>query len=114
MYERRSLTVVGLVGLLLMGCSKETTSSSNIKTGGIAALIDVYADTASSATVHVELKVGGSDSNTYVDLDNGDELVATAGDDMKVLTTRDAGVYEANFSGVGAETPFRVVLNRPH
>jgi len=114
MYERRSLAVLGLVGLLLVGCSKETTSSSNIKTGGIAALIDVYADTNTSATVHVELKVGGSDSNTYVDLDNGDELTASTGDQTKVLTTRDSGVYEASFSDVGAETPFTVVLNRPH
>ncbi|HEY3256376.1 MAG TPA: hypothetical protein VGJ91_20595 [Polyangiaceae bacterium] len=113
MYERASLVVVGLVTLLAVGCSKETTSSSNIKTGGIAALIDVYADNATSATVHVELKVGGSDSNTFVDLDNGDELIATAGDEMKTLTTRDSGVYEANFSGVAAETPFNVVLNRP-
>ena len=114
MYVRASLVVVGLLGLLVVGCSKETTSSNNIKTGGIAALIDVYADTDSTATVHVELRVGGSDSNTYVDLEGGDELTASAGDETKVLTTRDSGVYEANFSGVGAETPFTVVLNRPH
>jgi hypothetical protein len=113
MYERSPLAVVGLVALLVVGCSKETTSSRNIKTPGIAALIDVYADTATTATVHVELKVGGSDSNAYVILENGDELIATAGDEMKTLTSRDEGVYEANFSGVGADTPFTVVLNRP-
>ncbi|HKO50338.1 MAG TPA: hypothetical protein VJV79_21595 [Polyangiaceae bacterium] len=113
MFERSSLAVIGLLGLLVVGCSKETTSSNNIKTPGIAALIDVYADTATTATVHVELRVGGSDSNAYVNLEGGDELTATAGTESKVLTARDAGVYEANFSGVTAETLFTVVLDRP-
>jgi len=113
MFQRSSLAVFGLVGLLALGCSKETTSSSNIKTGGIAALIDVYADTDTAATVHVELRVGGSSSNTFVTLENGDTLTATAGDESKKMTSRDAGVYEANFSGVGEDTPFTVVLDRP-
>jgi hypothetical protein len=115
MFERSSLAMVGLVGLLAMGCSEETTSSNNIKTGGIAALIDVYADTATTATVHVELKVGGSSSNTYVGLDGGDQLIATAGDETKTLSTAEGvGRYEAEFSGVGAETVFSVVLERPN
>jgi len=113
MLQRSSLAVFGLFGLMVMGCSKETTSSSNIKTGGIAALIDVYADTDTTATVHVELKVGGSSSNTYVALENGDALTATAGDQSKKLTSTDTGVYEANFSGVGENTAFTVVLDRP-
>ncbi len=92
MLQRTSLAVLGLVGLLAIGCSKETTSSRNIKTGGIAALIDVYADSDTSAKVHVELRVGGSSSNTYVTLENGDELSATADDQMKVLTSTDTGV----------------------
>ena len=115
MFER-SLVVVGFLGLLAMSCkSEETTSSNNIKTGGIAALIDVYADTATKATVHVELKVGGSSSNTYIGLDSGDQLIATAGDQEKTLTTADGvGRYEAVFSGVAADTLFTVVLERPH
>jgi len=114
MYERSSLLVFGFLGMLAMGCSKETTSSRNIRTNGIAALIDVYADTDTTATVHVELRVGGSSSNVYIGLDDGDQLTATAGDQKKTLTTTDeVGVYEANFSGVGAETAFGVVLDRP-
>jgi len=115
MSDNRSWVMFGLLGLLVVGCSKETTSSSNIKTGGIAALIDVYADTNTTATVHVELRVGGSSSNTYVGLDNGDQLIATADNQTKTLTTTDeVGVYEASFSGVGAESAFSVVLDRPH
>jgi hypothetical protein len=113
MFERSSLAVFGLLGLLAMGCSKETTSSTNIKTGGLAALIDVYADTATKARVKVELRVGGSSSNTYVNLENGDELSATAGDETKVLTASESGIYETNFTGVGADTLFTVLLDRP-
>src|SRR6185369_2364007 len=115
MLECRSLVVAGLVGLLAVACSKETTSSKNIKTGGIAALTDVYADTDTTATVHVELRVGGSSSNTYINLEDGDVLIATAGDQMKTLSmTDEPGKFEAKFTGVGADTAFNVVLERPH
>lgn len=113
MHSRTALVSLFLVGLSALGCSKETTSSSNIKTGGIAALIDVYADDNSSATVHVELRVGGSSSNTYVDLEGNDELKATVGDVTKTLTARDTGVYEASFDDVGEDSEFSVTLERP-
>ncbi|MDF3070430.1 MAG: hypothetical protein K0R38_6031 [Polyangiaceae bacterium] len=113
MFNRIAIASLCLVSLSSVACSKETTSSSNIKTGGIAALIDVYADNATTATVHVELKVGGSSSNAYVDLEGGDELTATAGDETKTLTARDTGIYEASFSGVGEDTEFSVTLERP-
>jgi len=115
MFERGGLVVIGLLGLFAVGCSKETTSSSNIKTAGIAALTDVYADTDTTATVHVELRVGGSSSNTYVSLDNGDKLIATADGETKTLgTTDEVGIYEAKFSGVGGGTEFSLVLERPN
>lgn len=113
MLNRFTYSAACLVGLLAMGCSKETTSSSNIKTGGIAALIDVYADDDDTATVHVKLVVGGSDSNTYVDLTGGDRLIATADDgDPVELEAVDPGIYEAEFSGVGEDTEFAVTLER--
>ncbi len=110
MFKR--LAFLSLIGLSALGCSKETTSSSNIKTGGIAALIDVYADTGSTATVHVELRVGGSSSNTFVDLDSPDKLTATAGDETLTLKPTDTGIYEALFSDVGEDTEFTVTLER--
>lgn len=112
MLNRLTFTAACLVGLTAMACSKETTSSSNIRTGGIAALIDVYADTDETATVRVKLVVGGSDSNTYVDLATGDRLLATAGDDEQELEEVDPGIYEAEFSGVGEDTEFQVTLER--
>jgi hypothetical protein len=113
MFNRTGLALLCLVGLSALGCSKETTSSSNIKTGGIAALIDVYADDDTTATVHVELKVGGSSSNTYVDLEGDDELKATVGKVTKTLSARDSGIYEADFSDVGEDSEFSVTLERP-
>lgn len=109
----KRLAYLSLIGLSALGCSKETTSSSNIKTGGIAALIDVYADTPATATVHVELRVGGSSSNTYVDLEGKDKLIASADGESQTLKAIDAGIYEALFSGVGEDTEFNVTLERP-
>src|SRR5689334_2536610 len=113
MFHRSTLASLCLIGLAAVGCSKETTGSSNIKTGGIAALIDVYAEDDTTATVHVELKVGGDSSNTYVDLEGSDKLVATAGDKSKTLSVVDSGIYEADFSGLEPGTEFQVVLDRP-
>ena len=113
MLHRFALVSLCFLGLSALGCSKETTSSSNIKTGGIAALIDVYADDDTTATVHVELKVGGSSSNTYVALEGGDSLTATAAGKTKTLTSVDTGIYEADFSGVEGGTEFEVILDRP-
>lgn len=113
MLQRSALASLCFIGLSALGCSKETTSSSNIKTGGIAALIDVYADDDTTATVHVELKVGGSSSNTYVALEGGDSLTATAAGKTKTLTSVDTGIYEADFSGVEGGTEFQVTLDRP-
>lgn len=112
MLNRLSFSCLFLVGLAAMGCSKETTSSSNIKTGGIAALIDVYADDDDTATVRVKLVVGGSSSNTDIDLTTGDRLIATVGKTKKELEEVDSGIYEADFSGVGEDSEFTVTLER--
>lgn len=111
MFKR--LACLSFIGLAALGCSKETTSSTNVKTAGIAALIDVYANNASSARVHVELRVGGSSSNAYVDLEGSDRLIATADDQEKTLEAVDTGEYETTFDGVGEDTVFTVTLNRP-
>ncbi len=113
MIEWKRLLALCCLGSAALGCSKETTSSANIKTGGIAALMDVYADSDDTAKVHVELRVGGSSSNTYVALEGGDKLTATAGTVTKDLTSTDTGIYEGTFSDVGADTPFSVILVRP-
>lgn len=99
-----------VTALALLGC-KETTSSEFIRTGGIAALIDVTAESDSSSKVHVELRVGGDESNTYVILQGGDKLSATAGTETNDLIAVTDGVYEATFA-TGKGTEFTIALDR--
>ncbi|HVY29493.1 MAG TPA: hypothetical protein VHB79_23200 [Polyangiaceae bacterium] len=113
MLNRNAVAGLCLVGLCAVGCTKETTSSKNIKTPGIAALIDVYADTDSTATVHVALKIAGSSSNAYVTLEGTDKLKATAEGVEETLEVVDTGIYEAKFKGVKEDTEFNVTLERP-
>lgn len=97
----------------LFGCSREVTSSNNIKTPGIAAIIDVTAESDSLSTVVAELRIAGSSSNAFVSLDGEDKLTATAADASKEMVVEDlAGVYEAEFPTAAADTKFTVALER--
>jgi hypothetical protein len=97
--------------LAAVGC-RETTSSQNIKTRGIVALMDVTASSESSSRVVVTLKVGGPASNTYVDLEGGDKLFAVADGEEKEMVAEDAGRYEADFDTGAEDTEFTVKLER--
>lgn len=112
-----------LASTAAVGCSKEVTSSANIRTEGIAALIDVTAENDKSSTLHVELRVGGSSSNTFVILESGDKLTAeavtppTGGTTMPTTETKDLqaqseGEYEAEFATAAADTDFKVMFDR--
>lgn len=97
----------------LFGCSREVTSSNNIKTPGIAAIIDVTAESDSLSTVVAELRIAGSSSNAFVSLDGEDKLTATAADASKEMVVEDlAGIYEAEFPTAAADTKFTVALER--
>lgn len=97
--------------MFILGC-KETTSSEFIRTGGIAAIMSVTADNPDTSTVHVELRVGGATSNTYVILDGGDELSASTDDgETGSLTSVAEGVYEGKFK-TAKEVEFTVSLDR--
>jgi hypothetical protein len=112
------LVATALSGLAMIGCSKEVTSSANIRTAGISALIDVTAEDDQNSTVHVDLRVGGSSSNTFVILESGDKLVAEAkAAGATAPTTIDMqaqseGEYEAEFATAAADTEFVVKLER--
>ncbi len=110
----RLLPLALLSTLAMAGCAEETVSSENIKTGGIVGLFEVTARSDSSSTARATLVVGGDQSNTYVTLDNGDNLTATAGSETKTLTTAGGpGRYEANFATGAAGEEFSIALNRP-
>lgn len=62
--------------VLLTGC--ETVESTDVKTSGIYADFRVTDASSSEVKVYAELRVGGANSNTYLDTkDTGDKLEAT-------------------------------------
>jgi hypothetical protein len=93
---RTSLTVAALA-VSLCACSA-STSSRNIRTGGIVALIDVSSETAGSSEVDTELVIGGTGSNTNVILEGGDAISAEAGGQKQALTVEGKGEYGGRFA----------------
>lgn len=109
MYIQGTLAIA--VALFGVGCT-ETVDSKNIRTAGIAALIDAESTDGTSTTVLAVLKTGGAQSNTYVNLSDGDRLVAEGGGTRKEMTNQSSGEYEAEFATAAADTEFRISLER--
>jgi len=94
---------------LVVGCT-ENTSSRNIRTAGMVALIDVSSSGQQQSTVDMKLVVGGPNSNTYVVLEQGDGVQATAGGQTQPMQAVSAGQYQVRFPT--AEGDFSVTLTR--
>lgn len=103
---------LGLSAALSLLACKETTSSCNVRTAGIAMLTVVTATSESAVRVKTTLLVGGDESNTYAVLDGCDELFAEADGQRKQMSTVDDGVYEAKFDRGDEDTEYRVILER--
>lgn len=109
----KALTLTGFVSLAAVGCvAEETMSSEDIRTGGIAATIEVWANSASQSTAKATLQAGGDEGNVYVVLDNGDVLRATAAGTTQTMRSTDEGRYEASFAVGAADTEFKIELDR--
>jgi hypothetical protein len=93
---KTKLALVGCLALAAVGCT-ETVESSDIRTSGIYPEITVEANGSGSSTVTVRLKVGGDDSNTFLELTGDDTLEATVGDDTKTLDETGSYTYRASF-----------------
>jgi hypothetical protein len=98
--------------LLGTGGCRETIASKNIRTQGIAMLTDVTATSATRSRVEVRLLAGGDESNTDVELSEGDELIAEADDESQTMDEVSNGVYEAVFDIAAEDTVFRVRFMR--
>lgn len=92
-----------------LACSA-TTSSRNIRTAGVVALIDVTSPNENQAVVQTKLVVGGANSNTHMILEGGDRLYAEAGGQRQEMNAISDGEYEAKFATSGGE--FTVGLTR--
>ncbi len=105
--------VLGVFGLmfLALGC-KESVESTDIRTTGIYPEITVEAEGNGSSTVTVKLKVGGSNSNTFLDLTGGDTLEATVEGETKTLRETSDEVYSASFPVDAEGTEFLIAFLR--
>ena len=106
---------LGFVSLLLSaslaaGCRQEV-ESTDIRTTGVYPVIDVTAEGSGTSRVLVKLKVGGPNSNTYLDLTGPDRLTATGGGATKELDSSGSVSYAATFA-TEAAGPFVVSFIR--
>jgi len=106
---------LGFVSLLLSaslaaGCKQEV-ESTDIRTTGVYPVIDVTAEGSGTSRVLVKLKVGGINSNTYLELIGPDRLTATGGGATKELDSSGSVSYAATFA-TEAAGPFVVSFIR--
>jgi hypothetical protein len=105
----KQLLLVAALALSSVACSA-TTSSRNIRTAGVVALIDVTSQSENQAVVQTKLVVGGANSNTHVVLEGGDRLYAESAGQRQDMNSVSEGAYEAKFATSGGE--YTVGLNR--
>jgi hypothetical protein len=68
--------LMGLAALLLVGCSADV-DSTDVRTSGLFAEFLASSRGDGQVTVEAKLRVGGSGSSTYAELDGDDRLVAS-------------------------------------
>ena len=98
------------VAAALTGCT-ETVESTDIKTSGIFPQIVVTAEDKGTSELSVTLKVGGSNSNTYLDLKGDDRLTATV-DGKTVELDQSGNSYRQTFDTIEEGTEFTISLER--
>jgi hypothetical protein len=94
-----------VLALGLFGCSEEV-ESNDVRTSGIYPEFEVVASGDGTSDVEVRLKVGGSKSNTLLDLTGDDTLEVTADGVTKTLEGRSGNRYTATFNVDAGGTEF--------
>jgi hypothetical protein len=100
-----------ILALGLLGCS-EDVESTDIRTSGIYPEFTVTATGNGRSQVEARLKVGGSDSNTFLDLTGPDTLEVTVDGDTKTLDGTDNHRYVASFDVDAGGTEFSFAFLR--
>ncbi|MDP6931993.1 MAG: hypothetical protein QGG40_03715 [Myxococcota bacterium] len=102
---------MGLV-LLLVGC--EAVDSSDILTDGIHAELTASSD-GDETEAKAILRVGGSTSNTYVNMGGDDQLTVTVGEETEKLREQHIGdyyYYTATVDHTAADSEFSFAFER--
>jgi len=93
------------------GCS-ESVESTDIRTTGIYPEIVVTATGNGTSVVEVQLKTGGPNSNTYLELRGEDTLETTVGEETKTLDGTSSDTYRASFDVDAEDTEFVIAFLR--
>lgn len=94
------------------GCS-EDVDSSDVATDAIHANFRVTAEGDGTSHVIATLRVGGPNSNTYLDLTDYDSLVTFVNDTAKGMS-QSGNAYSTSFPFEAEDTPYRVSFLRSH
>jgi hypothetical protein len=94
-----------LLPVALFACT-ESVESTDVRTSGIYPEFRVVADGSGNSQVSARLKVGGNDSNTFLDLRDADRLEVSVGEDTRRLDETSAQRYTASFPIDAAGTEF--------
>lgn len=97
-------------GAALAGCS-EDVDSDDVATDAIYASIFVSAPGDGTSSVSASLRVGGSNSNTFLDLTDYDALMAFVNDTSQGMSQSGNG-YSTSFPYEAEDTPYRVAFLR--
>lgn len=103
-------TIIAAFSLLAFGCT-ESVESNDVRTSGVYPEIQVTATGNGSSVVSVRLKVGGANSNTFLDLKGDDTLEATVDGDTKTLDGS-GDTYRATFPTDAEGTEFSIAFLR--
>lgn len=94
-----------VLALGLLGCT-EDVSSRDIRTSGVYPEFTVTATGNGRSEVEARLKVGGNNSNTFLDVESGDTLEVTANGESKTLKGGSGNRYTATFDFDDGGTEF--------
>lgn len=114
---RKTLLGVAAVAAFAAGC--ETVDSDDVATEGIYAHFEINGYSTTDARASGNLRVGGSSSNTFLDLTENDALIAYRSDEeSRAMAKQDNGLgfisYHATFGVATNGTPFKISFLRTH
>lgn len=108
------LLAMGLAFAALAGCA-EDVDSDDVATDAIYANIWVEASGDGNSRAYTALRVGGSSSNTFLELTDYDALMTFVNDTSKGMAESESALgttYSATFPYEAEDTPFRVAFLR--
>lgn len=114
MNRQRTAAVIGMAAsLALVACEK--VDSGDVATDAVYAELRATADGSGNTELYAALKTGGANSNTFLDLITGDELLGYQDTTAQVMGEQSLGNarwYTTAYAIDAADTPFRIAFLR--